>query len=164
MGCDPEDAEPGWPLRPPDREEELQRRTQVTGTWRVCDPELGRTGVTKREQRWAEVRRAGHRWATPGAEPGWPSRPPYREEELQGRIQATGTQCACGPGLGRSGVTKREQRWAEVRRAGRHDDPAAETGGGKPAGKAPAGPDRSYEARAALGRGEESRAPMSDSG
>ncbi|KAJ1153730.1 hypothetical protein NDU88_006488 [Pleurodeles waltl] len=50
---------------------------------------------------------------------------------------------------------KHEQRWAEVRRARRHDDPAAETGRGKPAGKAPAGPDRSYEARVALGRGKQ---------
>ncbi|KAJ1143473.1 hypothetical protein NDU88_009781 [Pleurodeles waltl] len=65
-GCDPEDAEPGWPLRPPDREEELRRRTQATGTRCECCPELGRARVTKREQRWAEVRRAGRRWVTPG--------------------------------------------------------------------------------------------------
>ncbi|KAJ1153650.1 hypothetical protein NDU88_006409 [Pleurodeles waltl] len=42
------------------------RRTQATGTQRECDPKLGRASVTKREQRWAEVRRAGCRWLTPG--------------------------------------------------------------------------------------------------
>ncbi|KAJ1125386.1 hypothetical protein NDU88_003818 [Pleurodeles waltl] len=52
-------AEPGWPSRPPDREEELQRRIQATETRRVCGPGLGRTGDPKREQRWAEVKRAG---------------------------------------------------------------------------------------------------------
>ncbi|KAJ1153731.1 hypothetical protein NDU88_006489 [Pleurodeles waltl] len=167
QGCDPEDAEPVWPLRPPDREEELQRRTQETGTRHECGSVLGRARVTKRVQRWAEVRRAGRRWVTLGeaeatccllrlrrgtpraapeggddpaaetgggkptgrapvgsnknqhppgsrgydlevAEPGWPSRPPDREEELQRLIQATGTRRVCGPGLGRSGVTKRE--------------------------------------------------------
>ncbi|KAJ1215368.1 hypothetical protein NDU88_002977 [Pleurodeles waltl] len=142
VGCDLEAAEPGWLLRPPDREEELQRRIQATETQRVCGSGLGWTGVTKREQRWAE-RRPGCRDRRrkpagkapagsnknrhpPGsrgcdleaAEPGWPSRPPDREKELQRRIQATGARCACGPRLGRAGVTKREQRWAEVRRAG----------------------------------------------
>ncbi|KAJ1153649.1 hypothetical protein NDU88_006408 [Pleurodeles waltl] len=43
-------------------------------------------------------------------------------EELRCRIRVTETRRACGPGLGRSGVTKREQRWAERRRAGQHDD------------------------------------------
>ncbi|KAJ1136540.1 hypothetical protein NDU88_002955 [Pleurodeles waltl] len=67
------------------------------------------------------------------------------------------------PRLGRTRVTKHEQRWAEVRRAGCRNDPAAETGGGKPARKAQAGPDQSYEARAALGRDAESRMPVSAS-
>ncbi|KAJ1181666.1 hypothetical protein NDU88_006869 [Pleurodeles waltl] len=65
-GCDLEAAEPGWPSRPPDREEELQRQIQATETRHVCGPRLGWTEGTKREQRWAEVKRARRQWVTPG--------------------------------------------------------------------------------------------------
>ncbi|KAJ1104474.1 hypothetical protein NDU88_001886 [Pleurodeles waltl] len=54
-------------------------------------------------------------------------------------------------------TSRGEESWAP------RDDAAAETCGGKPAKKAPAGPDQSYEARAALGRGEVSWTPVSDS-
>ncbi|KAJ1152716.1 hypothetical protein NDU88_005491 [Pleurodeles waltl] len=64
-GCDLEAVELGLPLRSPDRKEKRQGRIQAPETRRVRGPGLGRTRVTIRKQRWAEVRRAGRQtnWA-----------------------------------------------------------------------------------------------------
>ncbi|KAJ1176506.1 hypothetical protein NDU88_001784 [Pleurodeles waltl] len=152
--------------------EVLQCRIRVTGTRRVCGPGLGRSGVTKREQRWAERRRVG-RHDNPAADTGGgkPARKAQTRPDQSYKARAElGGDAECWMPVSAS-------RWGrgyvllaateacnspDCSRGG--DDPAAEIGRGKPTGKAPAGPDRSYEARAELGRGEESRAPVSDSG
>ncbi|KAJ1189491.1 hypothetical protein NDU88_006236 [Pleurodeles waltl] len=181
--CDPEDAEPGWPLRPPDREEELQRRTQATGTQRECGPELGQARVTKREQRWAEgeqrpscrdLRREAHREGAVGSNKiQHPSGAGDTILKLQSRVgrrdhRSSGRAAEMNPGDRdparmwtrtrtvqsyevRAALGSGEESQASVSDSG--DDPAAETGGGKPARKAPTGPDQCYEARAALGKG-----------
>ncbi|KAJ1142235.1 hypothetical protein NDU88_008562 [Pleurodeles waltl] len=123
-------------------------------------PRLGRTRVTKHKQHWAE-RRPGCRdwWREADQEgPGWAG-PELRSTSSVGQrcgeldasecLQVRLRAACCGRGV--------ELPWGG-------DDPATEIGRGKPTGKAPAGPDRSYKAQAELGRGKESRAPVSDSG
>ncbi|KAJ1092260.1 hypothetical protein NDU88_005371 [Pleurodeles waltl] len=88
-------------------------------------PRLGRTRVTKHEQRWANVRRAGRRWVTPGeaeatccllrlgrgtslvASGGATTQLPRPVEESRPEARQ-----------GRTRVTKHEQRWEEMRRTG----------------------------------------------
>ncbi|KAJ1118578.1 hypothetical protein NDU88_006769 [Pleurodeles waltl] len=50
---------------------------------------------------------------------GLPPGSPDRKEKRQGGIQAPETRRVRGPGLGRTRVTIRKQRWTELRRAGR---------------------------------------------
>ncbi|KAJ1097031.1 hypothetical protein NDU88_002160 [Pleurodeles waltl] len=78
-------------------------------------PRLGRTGVTRHEQRWAERRRAGRQRVTPGEAMCCLLRmrrgtPLFAPDGATARVPSPAEGSLPGrPRLGRTGVTKREQ-------------------------------------------------------